>query len=471
MTNEEFDPGRWTAPIRDVVAKQLYPRYSRWKDAVSSRRRELRRHYQQGLAFRDQSRSWSDEQKYDWLLDRMRFAVRRAYTHTHYYRTQFDKIGFNPRSTFGFDEFAKLPVLEREDILEAGGGLISQRIPRESLRMDSTGGSSGTPTRIWVGPEEHSWRESGSDWYANRAGLVRGDRLGYLWGHHLDPTSQSTLRERLYSFVNNTEWFDCFRLDSATLDRYHERMEVYRPKCIIAYASALGALAERVLERGLNPGYPTNCVITGAEKLFPGQRKAAEAAFGRPVRERYGARDVGLIGFQTEPDLSYAYDVDWANVLVEPEFSSGRASILITKLHADGMPMIRYRIGDVGLFPPGSKPGCPVLSLLEVVGRELERIWLPDGSWIEGEFGPHMLKDYPVREYMLRQRPDYSIEVQIAPRTGFSDLHEKQIVRTLSKNLPGLAVSTVLVDRVPRTRANKLRPVISEVNTSRGMAR
>ena len=457
--------------MQDFLATQAYPRYSRFKDLFSSHRRALRRKYVRATEFRDRSRDWGAEQKREWLLDRMRFAVRRAYSQTHYYRSQFDKIGFDPRVPFGFEELAQLPVLERGDILQAGDSLVSERIPRESLRKDSTGGSSGAPTHIWIGPEEHSWRESGSDWFAKRSGLVRGARIAYLWGHHLDPTAQSTLKDRLYSYVNNTEWFDCFRLDPATLDRYHQRMERRRPECIIAYASAVAALADRILELGRQPSYPTKCIITGAEKLFPAQRDAVDAAFGRPIRERYGARDVGLIGFQSAEAQATTYEVDWANVFVEPESSEERASILVTKLHADGMPMIRYRIGDVGLFPPGSRPGHPTLSLLEVVGRELERIWLPDGRWVEGELGPHMLKDYPVREYMVWQRQDYSVEVQIAPRSGFSDSHRQEIVHTLSRNLPGLAVSTVLVDRVPRTRANKLRPVVSDVNVNSGKAR
>jgi phenylacetate-CoA ligase len=468
MTDSYYTDRAPSTTVRDVLARQVYPRYSRYKDALSARRRLLRSHYEDGIRFRDQTTDWDADRKVDWVLDRLRFAIRRAYLETPYYREQFDRIGFDPRGNFGFKDFAKLPILERGDVLEAGDRLTSEKIPREDLRKDSTGGSAGVPTRIWVGPEEHSWRESGSDWFGRRAGLIRGSRIAYLWGHHLDPTGQTSLKDRVYFFLNNVEWFDCFRLDSATLDRYHERLEKYRPDCIIAYASALAALAEHILDRGLSPHYPARCVLTGAEKLFPAQRAAAEAAFRRPVRERYGARDVGLIGFQA---ASPAYEVDWANVFVEPEFVGGRASIIVTKLHADGMPMIRYRIGDVGVFPSGASPGHPTLSLQEVVGRELERIWLPDGSWVEGEFGPHMLKDYAVREYMVLQRADYSVEVQIAPRDGFSEEDRLEIIRTLSRSLRGLKVSTTLVERVPRTPANKLRPVVSEVNVDRGSAR
>ena len=134
------------------------------------------------------------------------------------------------------------------------------------------------------------------------------------------------------------------------------------------------------------------------------------------------------------------------------------------------MPMIRYRVGDVGRFLPGSKPGHPVLFLDEVVGRDVDRIWLPDGRWITGLQIPHMMKDYPVREYMFLQRSDYSVEIKIAPRSGFSDDANEKILAIVRANLPGLSISTLLVDEVPRTVANKWRPVVSEVDISGGRA-
>ena len=176
-----------------------------------------------------------------------------------------------------------------------------------------------------------------------------------------------------------------------------------------------------------------------------------------------GGRDVGFIAFQTRPTDTLDYEVDWANVLVEPETNEAESSILVTKLHADGMPMIRYRVGDIARFPQASRTGHPALVLHEVVGRDTDRIWLPDGRWITGLQIPHMMKDYPVREYMFTQRRDYSVEIKIVPKTEFNDINRRQILATVQANLPGLQVATALVDEIPRTKANKWRPVVSEV--------
>jgi phenylacetate-CoA ligase len=127
------------------------------------------------------------------------------------------------------------------------------------------------------------------------------------------------------------------------------------------------------------------------------------------------------------------------------------------------MPMIRYRIGDVGRFPAGSRPGHPTFVLRDVLGRNVDRVWLPDGRWIHGIQLPHLMKEYPVYEFRFLQRSDYSVCLEIIPGAGFSAAHGKQIEAMVEANLPGLKVTIVLVDHIPRTKAGKWRPVVSEV--------
>jgi phenylacetate-CoA ligase len=319
------------------------------------------------------------------------------------------------------------------------------------------------PTEIWLGKEEEGWGDSGREYFMGQVGLPTGSRLGMLWGHHLDPVANDRFRDRLSAFAHNIRWFDCFRMSPEILERYHHEFEQFQPAGIVAYASALGHLAEHILERGHNPRYPTCSLVTGAEKLLPAYREKIEAAFKRPPNERYGARDVGLIGIQLEPHKTLSYSIDWSNIFVEPETNEPDSSILITKLHADGMPMIRYRIGDSARFMDGSRPGYPCFLLPEVLGRATDRVWLPSGQWINGIQLPHLLKDYPVREFMFLQRTDYSVQLKIVPKDNFSEESRRGIEKTVYANLPGLDVRLELVGNIPRTKSNKWRPVFTEV--------
>jgi phenylacetate-CoA ligase len=452
-----------------VSRRALMPlaRAQRWARPAT---RPAMRAFYEGMRLRRASESWGEDERRAWMLAHLREAVRRAARETLYYRELFARVGFDPRADFGFEDFARLPVLEREDVSAAGRSLISDCVEPRQLRKDSTGGSTGVPTEVWLGPEERGWRESGLEYSLARAGVPAGVATGFFWGHHLDPVARSGWRERFHDLESNSRWFDCFRLSSEVFDAYHREFEAWRPACVIAYASALGLFAEYLRERGLHPGYPTHCFVTGAEKLLPRFREAIEEVFGRPVHERYGGRDVGVLGFQFEPWRTLDFEVDWSFSLVEPETDNNDSSILVTKLHGDGMPMLRYRVGDVGRFTDGSRPGHPTFVLREVLGRESARLWLPDGRWVEGLQLPHMLKDYPVREFMFIQRPDYTVELRVVPKNGFADDARRGISAAVAANLPGLELEIVLVDSIPRTRANKWRPVVSEVTPPKGGA-
>jgi hypothetical protein len=90
---------------------------------------------------------------------------------------------------------------------------------------------------------------------------------------------------------------------------------------------------------------------------------------------------------------------------------------------------------------------------------------LPNGSWVSGTEVPHLLKDYPVREFLFLQRQDHSVELQIVPGKDFDEISMTNIRNLLSANLPGLPIQIELKDSVARTKSNKWRPVISEVKS------
>jgi phenylacetate-CoA ligase len=447
--------------LHDVLSKRIGLPLLDLQQRLRPSRRSAALAFAFGLRFRTEAQGWQDEKMREWVLQRLRSVLRDAAANTSYYSDLFRRIGFDPAADFGFDDFAALPPLERQDILTADGSMISKAVLKALLRPDASGGSSGEPVKIWVGPEEEGWSGSAREFFMRRIGVPPGSRLAYLWGHHLDPVQKMSFKQTFFSFINNERWFDCFRLSPEVLARYHQEMESYQPDCIVAYASALAAFAQFLRERNLTPRYPRKCIVTGAEKLFDAQREVAEEVFRKPIYERYGSRDIGMMGFQLEIPQSKDFIVDWPNLLVEPETSGPESPILVTKLHADGMPMIRYRIGDLASFPAGSRPGHPAFRLHSVVGRTAERIWLPNGSSIHGIQFPHLFKDFPVREFMVIQSADFSVEVKIIPGPAFSQESRSSILSTISKNLPGIPVTISLVESIPRTKANKWRPVLS----------
>src|SRR5262249_18264876 len=168
--------GRFTRTTHGLFSQQLYYPLSRLQRLVKPSRRPAMQAFREGMRFRNSASRWSLEQRRDWILERLRFCVRRAYNHTSFYRNLFDRLGFDPAHTFSFDDFSRISVLTREDIHNAGPELVSRVIPAQLLQHDSTGGSTGIPTDIWVGPEEKGWRESAIENCMRRIGAPSGTR-------------------------------------------------------------------------------------------------------------------------------------------------------------------------------------------------------------------------------------------------------------------------------------------------------
>jgi phenylacetate-CoA ligase len=428
------------------------------------RHRVVARAAEASRRFRTEAWSWPVEQRTEWVLGALRRTLESAQAGSAFYRERLRQAGIDA-ARFGFDDFARIPPLERSDLAGSWKDILLADPADPMVRRDSTGGSSGQPTTVWKGPVERAWAEGGKSFFMRRAGIPFGASTGFLWGHHLDAATRDGWKARIRSWRDNTAWFDCFRLSPEVLLAHHAEMNRLRPQCVIAYAGALAELARVVETSGVPPRYPRIAFVTGAEKVWAHERELIERVFGVPVLERYGSRDVGLMAFQAAPDPAEGFEVDWANMLIEPESAEPESAILVTKLHADAFPMIRYRIGDRARFASSARLGHPAFRLLEVLGRELEMIRVGPDRWLSGATFPHMFKDFPITDFQVYQTADGRVEVRIVPAgdpswTGEAASRFEASLRLVLGDTPFVVTP---VAEIARTTSNKRRPVISEL--------
>ena len=104
------------------------------------------------------------------------------------------------------------------------------------------------------------------------------------------------------------------------------------------------------------------------------------------------------------------------------------------------------------------------------VARALERACYALGWGGDGGRGP---LGGVVREgARVLVKPNFVLHENQGPWGVEPLLTHGSVVRAaVEANLPGLALEIVTVDSIPRTRANKWRPVVSEVEPAKGAAR
>lgn len=142
---------------------------------------------------------------------------------------------------------------------------------------------------------------------------------------------------------------------------------------------------------------------------------AVEAAWGCTVYNHYGMTEMGL-GGGVDCAARRGYHLREADLYVEiVDPHTGRAlpdgdegEIVFTTLTRQGMPLIRYRTGDVGYFIPGVCPcGTMLKTLAHVTRRRDNIVQLPTGDALAlAELDERLFALKGVVDFAARYEPD-----------------------------------------------------------------
>lgn len=234
---------------------------------------------------------------------------------------------------------------------------------------------------------------------------------------------------------------------------------------------ALGVWGYQSAESYHLPCWSPEGIITAAEPLFSHQREAMERAFGCPVFNTYGCREVMLIGAECPHHSGLHVSADHLVVEVLDEEGGPCApgtsgEIVVTDLHNYGMPFVRYRLGDLGTFTDkvcACGRGLPLLQSVD--GRILDRLRTPGGSYVPGEFFPYLLNDVDgIRRFQVIQDRFDHLTINIVKEPdcervslGFS---KRKIAEVMGEDVE---VDFEFVDEIPLTKTGKQRVTISSL--------
>jgi phenylacetate-CoA ligase len=403
--------------------------------------------------------------------ERLGALLRHAYATVPYYRAAFDRLGLHPESIRTPADFARLPVLEKPTVRAERDQLVSSAFDPSDLIASATGGSTGEPMRFCYDRASYEWRV---------AAAMRGDEWAgwrlcapefYIWGVALLPQQGRTrLKKQLHHASLRRSIVNSFELAAERIPGIVQRYNRLRPRVVIGYANAIYEFARFVQQAGMRLHRPHG-VISSAEKLYGYQHELIEAVFQAPVFDRYGCREVMMIaaechqhrGLHVTADNLYVEVVQGGRLCAPGE----RGEILLTDLHNYGMPLIRYKVGDVGSW---AEHGCACgrgLPLLNVVeGRTLDLIRTPGGRVISGEFFPHLLKDFAsIRRYQIVQEREDTLRVRLAVDPALPAADQRLLEETMMRTLgPEMRLDWEIGTDLAIETGSKFRPVLSRVS-------
>ena len=295
----------------------------------------------------------------------------------------------------------------------------------------------------------------------------------YIWGVPLLPESGFIRRKKQIHHASlRRTVVNSFDLSAERIQAMVREYNRQRPRVVVGYANAIYEFARYAHAAGLEVHPPVG-VISSAEKLYEYQRTMIEKLFRAPVFDRYGCREVMMIAAECEQHSGLHITAD--NVYVELTRNGqlcepGEAGeLLLTDLHNYGMPLIRYKVGDVGSWKGHDcrcRRGLPLLNVVE--GRTLDLISTPSGRVISGEFFPHLLKDFSwIRRYQIVQEQRDQLIVRIAADEPLSNDDCSLLKATVAETLGDeMHVHWEIGHDVLIEQGSKFRPVLSQVPVS-----
>ncbi len=378
---------------------------------------------------------WRDPRRLrEWQGRRLRKLVRHAYTSVPFYRRLYDQAGVNPAAIRSVDDLERLPVITKAQLQgEPADDLLSDRRSMASLVTAFTSGSTGRPFRTYRDPSLERWRTGYLLRALATAGYRLGDRLMIVVERPERPGTGWT-RWRKLTFYDRP-------------DHVLAEINRLRPSIVYGYVSALRQVVRLARERDL-PVHRPRAVVTVSETLDPATRQQLAEGFGAPVFDIYGSIEMGVIAWECEAHNGYHVAED--SVLMETlPATGGGERLVLTNLHNEAMPLIRYDQSD--LVKVGTEALClcgrRFRRLEAVQGRVMDAVLRPDGSHVPPFSVTSAVSEIPgLRRFQIVQdRVDrLTVRVESTQPLG-ADLHsqlEHELRSVLGPSI-GIAVEPV----------------------------
>ncbi len=436
------------------------------------KRRRYGRHHDRILAELQLSERFDAEQIADLQRQRLAATLANAASHVPFYRESWPELGLDP-GTVSADEFASLPVLDKETVRVNQARLVSDRVRPGSLMTVNTSGSTGTPLTIRTSYEARQANYAFFTRFMGWAGVQPSDRSATFAGRFQVAPSQTEPPFWRSNWTQRNWVFSSYNLDPRHLTAYVRALEERDLVYIDAFPSVATTLAAHILETGIRPRWNLEAILTTGETLYPRQREMIESAFGATVFDQYGNAEMVSFVSQCEAGTYHIHpEYGLLELLDEtgrpvPDGSVGR--VVCTSFLNPAMPLIRYDTGDLAVRgATGCACGRAFPTLAQLTGRRDDQIVTPTGRLV-GRLASVYKGTSGYREAQIVQRRPDLIAIRIVRAPDYVD-ETGQKIRQALQNRVGADVEIVLEfpDRIERSRAGKFRAVVSEV--SRGWA-
>lgn len=386
------------------------------------------------------------DQLEDFAYSKTLKLLNHAYNNVPWYSERFNALGLHPGDIKNREDFKNIPVLQRSEINENFSKFISSNINVKSLKISTTGGSTGKPLKI--GMDGRALRE------------VQKWQMLSWWG--LSPAMdmatvyrQVPVGDLKKAALNLIQWpkytirADASNMTEDSIAGFIEQWNKHKPNLLHGYTGAVYAIADYIIRNDIKLHSPKVIWLTASPVTRIVEDKV-NSAFNAPVCDQYGCSEIYYISAECPHKQGLHIFADSVKVEVldennQPVKSGDYGKIVLTNLDELNFPLIRYENGDTGrLLDHHCSCGICLPLMDKVKGRVTDNLILPDGTILAGEYLTTIFDDYTdtIKQFQVVQHKNLNITIRYV-RNSANENEEKIISRVnqdLQKRIKGLVV-------------------------------
>ena len=302
------------------------------------------------------------------------------------YNKKYKEAGIHPKDIKSIGDLHKHPFTTRKDIQSNyPEGIVPPNFDKKNAIMSCTSGTTDISVSIiggrydalgWVLGSLREMKVHNINWRKTKVSIITDlSEHSVVRGYYFD--GMIPYLKPFFS-LDNIQVYDCYCDPKETLDK----MNSFQPEVISGFPGILKKFAV-LRRRGFGKDIQPRCMTTVGQVLDKYTKKDIEKTFQTQIFDSYGTTEGGPIAFQCSKggyhihsDLVYPEIID-DNDNPVPHGDAGR--IVVTKLYADGTPIIRYTgIDDIiSLNDKSCDCGLAGGMIQEIHGRETQSIVLP----------------------------------------------------------------------------------------------
>jgi phenylacetate-CoA ligase len=376
----------------------------------------------------------------------------------------FDSVGLQPGDTKTLDNINRLPVIDRNVVIENLSDMCTKNVKGRDVDFGSTGGTSGAPLHFYLSAKRHSVEYAYLTTSWERVGYRLGMPMAVLRGRTVQAARDGLRHE--YDPILRHHYYSSFHMSDEDMARYLEHIATIGLCFLHVYPSTIAALARFILRNNADTLKNIKGIIAESEIVYPEQQQMVERVFGCRYFSCYGQSERLVLATGCEKSDDYhvwpTYGFfelldDKGNPVATP---GQRGEIVGTGFINTVMPFIRYRTGDWATYVGGRCEACGREHTLirDIRGHRTQEVLIAaddsEISWTA--LNMHDDTFMHVRQFQFFQETPGQAVLRIVPADGFGEDDAERIHRNLGRKLDRqLAFTIELTEAIPLSARGK----------------